>query len=231
VRLGKWLVVFVLFAATIGCDRVTKHVATDTLAGTAPKSFLADTVRLTYAENAGGFLSLGADLSEPIRTALFTLGNGIVLLGLGVLLSRTASLSWRTAGLSLFIAGGVSNWLDRLVDGRVVDFLNVGVGSLRTGVFNVADMAVMLGVALFLLPVRRQQPVAGARAMSDATQWNPRSGDLCEVVAGTHAGKSGTVKDINTSKTGHTTLTVVQKSGERFKTLAKNVVVRGKGRA
>jgi ribosomal protein S4E len=45
-------------------------------------------------------------------------------------------------------------------------------------------------------------------------------------VAGTHAGKSGTVRDINISKTGHTTITVVQKNGERFKTLAKNVVVR-----
>ena len=40
-----------------------------------------------------------------------------------------------------------------------------------------------------------------------------------------HAGKSGTVRDIKTSKTGHVTITVVQANGERFKTLAKNVVV------
>lgn len=50
-------------------------------------------------------------------------------------------------------------------------------------------------------------------------------GARCEVVAGTHAGKSGIVADINTSKTGHVTITVVQKDGVRFKTLAKNVVV------
>ena len=50
-------------------------------------------------------------------------------------------------------------------------------------------------------------------------------GDRCRVVAGTHAGKSGTVRDIQTSKTGHVTITVVQANGERFKTLAKNVVV------
>lgn len=50
-----------------------------------------------------------------------------------------------------------------------------------------------------------------------------RDGDHCIVTAGTHAGKSGTVRDINVSKTGHTTLTVVQKNGERFKTLAKNL--------
>jgi ribosomal protein S4E len=52
-----------------------------------------------------------------------------------------------------------------------------------------------------------------------------KDGALCTVVGGTHKGKSGTVRDINTSKTGHVTITVVQKNGERFKTLAKSVVV------
>ena len=54
-------------------------------------------------------------------------------------------------------------------------------------------------------------------------------GAQCKVVGGTHAGKSGTVRDINTSKTGHITITVVQQDGVRFKTLAKNVVVSGHG--
>ena len=52
-----------------------------------------------------------------------------------------------------------------------------------------------------------------------------KDGDHCAVVGGTHKGKSGTVTDINVSKTGHMTITVVQKNGDRFKTLAKNVVV------
>lgn len=52
-----------------------------------------------------------------------------------------------------------------------------------------------------------------------------RDGDSCSVVGGVHAGKSGTVRDIHTSKTGHMTLTVEQKNGERFKTLAKNVAL------
>ena len=53
-----------------------------------------------------------------------------------------------------------------------------------------------------------------------------KDGDRCEVVGGTHVGKSGTVRDVNTSKTGHVTITVEQRNGERFKTLAKNVVVK-----
>jgi ribosomal protein S4E len=52
---------------------------------------------------------------------------------------------------------------------------------------------------------------------------NVRDGAKCTVVAGTHKGKSGTVRDVNTSKTGHVTVTVVQENGDRFKTLAKNV--------
>lgn len=52
-----------------------------------------------------------------------------------------------------------------------------------------------------------------------------KDGDTCKVIAGTHAGKSGTVRDINTSKTGAITITVVQANGVRFKTLAKNVSV------
>ena len=50
-------------------------------------------------------------------------------------------------------------------------------------------------------------------------------GSLCKVIGGTHLGKSGTVRDINTSKTGHITITVVQANGVRFKTLAKNVEI------
>lgn len=52
-----------------------------------------------------------------------------------------------------------------------------------------------------------------------------KDGNQCEVIAGTHKGKSGTVRDINTSKTGYITITVEQKNGVKFKTLAKNIVI------
>lgn len=58
------------------------------------------------------------------------------------------------------------------------------------------------------------------------TNQGPRdlkNGERCTVIGGTHKGKSGTVADLNISKTGHVTITVVQANGERFKTLARNV--------
>ena len=61
--------------------------------------------------------------------------------------------------------------------------------------------------------------------MDSNTLGQLKDGDTCKVVAGTHAGKSGIARDLNISKTGHMTITVVQENGVRFKTLAKNVVV------
>jgi len=61
--------------------------------------------------------------------------------------------------------------------------------------------------------------------MKNNTPKKLKDGDHCMVIGGTHAGKSGTVRDIKTSKTGHLTITVEQKNGVRFKTLGKNVVI------
>ena len=55
--------------------------------------------------------------------------------------------------------------------------------------------------------------------MADEVQ----NGDKCEVIAGTHKGRSGTVEDWKLSKTGRATITVREENGERFKTLARNV--------
>jgi len=143
------LVLFLAVVGTIGCDRVTKHVAATTLAGSAGRSYLGDTVRIGYAENRGGFLSVGDGLAPGLRAAIFTVATGAMLLVLIVVAVRRRLSGWPALGLALFVAGGLSNWIDRVTQGRVVDFLNVGVGPLRTGVFNVADLAIMVGALVF----------------------------------------------------------------------------------
>jgi signal peptidase II len=133
---------------TIGCDRVTKQVAATALAGVPVRSYLGDMVRLSYAENAGAFLSLGATLPHAMRQLLFIGGTGATLGILGLFAWHYRWKGWLALGVTLFVAGGVSNWLDRATTGHVVDFLNVGIGPLRTGIFNVADMAIMAGALL-----------------------------------------------------------------------------------
>jgi signal peptidase II len=150
-RTGARLALFVAVVATIGCDHVTKHIATVALAGAPGRSYMADTIRLEYVENPGGFLSLGDNLPSAARFALFTIATGLMLLILAGAAVRFRWHGWLLVGTALILAGGASNWVDRVARGSVVDFINVGVGPLRTGIFNVADVAVMLGGAVLLL--------------------------------------------------------------------------------
>jgi signal peptidase II len=149
------LVVLLIALLTIGCDQVTKRLAVAHLAGTARHSYLADTLRLEYSENTGAFLGAGAQWPEVVRVAVFTLGTGLVLLALGAALVRGRWSPVQRLGLVLLWAGGISNLADRALHGRVVDFLNVGVAGLRTGIFNVADVAILFGVALALVTAKR----------------------------------------------------------------------------
>jgi signal peptidase II len=141
-------VLLLLLVGTVGCDRVTKRVAADVLSDTAPRTYVSGMIRLEYAENTGGFLGLGTGWSQEARTAVFSVGNTILLLALILVALREGWSGPSLVGLTLFVAGGASNLFDRVVQGSVVDFVNVGVGTLRTGLFNVADVAIMLGMIL-----------------------------------------------------------------------------------
>jgi signal peptidase II len=145
------LLPLVLLLLTVGCDRATKYLAVVHLEGTSPRSYLHNTVRLEYAENTGAFLSLGANLPDGIRMALLTVGVSLLLIVVAFLAIRRKWTGIPLAGVALMWGGGASNLIDRAANGSVVDFLNVGVGSLRTGIFNVADIAVMLGAVLIVI--------------------------------------------------------------------------------
>jgi signal peptidase II len=148
-----------LLAATAGCDRVTKHYAMLTLAGEPTHSYLGDTVRLDYHENPGGFLSTGADWDRPTRTAVFQVANGTFLLIALIMAYRHKWSRLAAIGLILFVAGGLSNLIDRVAIGTVIDFVNIGIGPLRTGIFNVADVAILAGAGLLAFDHRRARQV------------------------------------------------------------------------
>jgi signal peptidase II len=156
-RFARMVTLLLVVGATIACDRFTKDAAAGHLAGRPRLSLAADSIRLEYAENRGGFLSLGADLSPTLRIALFNVGTTALLAGLGVWVFRRALGGSVALGPALLWAGGVANVADRIGRGRVIDFLNLGVGGLRTGIFNVADVAITAGVLLVLLELRERR--------------------------------------------------------------------------
>ena len=166
-RIRLILAGLILFSC-IGCDRVTKNIASQILQHSPPQSFLADTVRLEYVLNPGGFLSLGNNLPDDVRSWIFIGLNSCMMLALCAYLLLNLHISFAVfVSLIFVLAGGVGNQIDRILNnGLVIDFINLGVGPLRTGVFNVADMAVTFGAITAVFFSLRQN----AAKPSDASE-------------------------------------------------------------
>jgi signal peptidase II len=150
-RFKRSLLVLLLFIFCVGCDQLTKDVAHQYLAIKPPQSWFYDTVRLHYAENTGAFLSLGGDLSERVRVFLLQVFPALCLVALAMVLFAQQLPLPTAIAWSLVLSGGLGNLLDRIMnEGRVIDFMNLGIGPLRTGIFNVADVFITTGVVLLV---------------------------------------------------------------------------------
>jgi len=150
--LRKIILIVTISFVCVGCDQFTKTVATENLQQAGRTSYLNDTVRLEYTENTGAFLGLGKSLPKAQRTLLFTIFAGAILFALLIYILFNTALNFiPIVGLTLIFSGGIGNLIDRVINnGAVVDFLNIGIGSLRTGIFNIADVALMIGVGIYL---------------------------------------------------------------------------------
>lgn len=159
-KIKRILMLLFVLISCVGCDQATKFVARQTLATAPVQEYAGGLFRFVYAENPGAFLSLGATLSEEARFWIFVVIAGLLLTGVGIFALRFLQQTplQVIVAIALVIGGGLGNLIDRIVhDGRVVDFMQVGFPWLRTGVFNVADMAIMTGVGLMLLTTLRSQ--------------------------------------------------------------------------
>lgn len=156
------VLVLLVLCLCLGCDQATKAAAKNYLAASLPISLVGGMVRLQYIQNPGAFLSFGADLSRSLRFWLFTTLVGVLLIWilLFIVFSGKMRPGVITAG-SLIVGGGSSNLFDRLVNhGAVVDFMNIRVGNLSTGVFNLADVTITVGVGLLLFSSFHRRKVA-----------------------------------------------------------------------
>jgi signal peptidase II len=163
----KALTIGLVLCACVGCDQVTKDVAEVHLPSAHSLSLLGGVLQFRYSTNTGAFMGLGARLPSAVRFWALIVLVGIALAAMLRFLwvSQEMRDGATILGLSLVIGGGFSNLVSRLRHGgAVVDFVSVGVGSLRTGIFNLADVAIMVGAGILLawglflrdtLPARR----------------------------------------------------------------------------
>ncbi len=174
-RKARMITLAVLLVSLVGCDQASKQYATTHLQHTElnPLTYLGSTFEIRYARNDGAFLSLFSSLPEGIRFWLLTVMNAVILTGVALfLVSRRQLDRLSFIALALLLAGGIGNLIDRIwLDGVVIDFMVVdladhtGIPWLRTGIFNVADMAITAGF-LLLLPqlFRKERPHECAEA-------------------------------------------------------------------
>ncbi len=129
-------------------DQVAKYLVRHNLDLYATVPVVGDFFRLTYVENSGIVFGIKVGGALPLFTVLSIAATILILYYF--YRERTNHLGIRIS-LALVLGGAIGNLIDRLFFGRVVDFLDFGLGKYRFFVFNVADSAVTVGVVLFLL--------------------------------------------------------------------------------
>lgn len=152
-----WAALAALVVGLIGCDVGTKEAATRSLRGRAPHGLVAGVLDLRYTENHDTAFNLNERLGLSPTAPVLALA-ALSMLGVALALwwhMRRRPLAEHVP-LALVVAGAVGNLVDRVRLGYVVDFIHVR----HWPVFNVADVAVVVGVALFLLQGMRRRPAA-----------------------------------------------------------------------
>ena len=146
----------------ISWDRASKELAKEHLKDKAPITYFHDTFRFQYVENTGAALSLGDSLPKAASFRLLSILPLALLLFMGgYAIKRSDEMSKaKLFAFALIIAGGLGNIYDRIVyDRHVTDFMNMGIGDLRTGIFNFADVCVTAGAILMLLSFKKKVDV------------------------------------------------------------------------
>lgn len=166
----KWIIVITVFGINLIIDQVSKVLARLHLEYLVSTSYFSDFLRIIYVENTGVALSFGSDWSPAVRFLLFNILVLIILILLIVYLFRTfhEQTVLKLVAFALILSGGVGNLIDRFLrEGAVTDFLNVGIGSFRTAIFNWADFCVTSGLLILLtlsfietIRVKREEPTA-----------------------------------------------------------------------
>ena len=145
------LLLLLTIFATIICDQATKYWARQTLTYHDEIPVIGRYFVLIRTENSGAFLSLGDSAPYYIRITFLTILPCLVLvLGLYYLMRSKENARLMAFGIALALGGGMGNLYDRIVHGSVTDFMYMDFTFARTGIFNVADVAIMIGMAFIL---------------------------------------------------------------------------------
>ncbi len=148
----KYVLLLFLITLNVGCDQVSKIIVRQQVDYNENISLIKNHLTLTKVENSGAFLSIGDELPEAVRFIALSLFPIFVLsFGLYYLFNQEDLPISTQLGMCCLLGGGIGNIYDRIKFGSVTDFLHIDFGLFSTGVFNFADISIMLGIGLLLI--------------------------------------------------------------------------------
>ncbi|NHF59254.1 signal peptidase II [Flavobacteriaceae bacterium TP-CH-4] len=148
--LKRWGIVFLVFL-NIGCDQISKEIVRKRVNPSDYIQLIDDHFILTNVENTGAMLGFGDTLPPILKIILLQILPVLVLMILLVRVFRKTNMDqWLIVAFAFIIGGGIGNLIDRIAYGSVTDFLQINLGVFRTGIFNMADVSVTMGVLLLL---------------------------------------------------------------------------------
>jgi signal peptidase II len=155
-----------LFIGVVALDQACKSFIKHSMTLGQSIPVLGDSVRLTFVENDG--IAFGLHVKNA---ALFTAFSIIACVFIvAYLWSQRKEGNWIKSALILILGGAVGNVIDRVAYGRVVDFVDVGIRTVRWPVFNVADSAVVIGMGILIVLMileEKSKPAAKADASAE----------------------------------------------------------------
>ncbi len=147
----NYILTVVVLSLNVSCDQISKKIVRDTIQYEDKIPF-GDHVIFTNVENSGAFLSFGQSLPKTLKVIAFKIFPAIMLVALTVLIFMKRDISTlRTIGAGFFLGGGIGNIYDRLSYGAVTDFIRIHIAGFHTGIFNMADVSILIGCCLIFL--------------------------------------------------------------------------------
>lgn len=145
----KIVLISIIVLFNIAVDQISKTIVRNNLDHTETIHVIKDTIMLKKAENTGAALGIGANLPSDLKIIYFQILPIIFLVFLfRMIIIETDITKVTTIGIAFAIGGGVGNILDRILYGSVTDFIIIKIGVLETGIFNFADLSVIIGIVL-----------------------------------------------------------------------------------
>lgn len=151
-RLSKLFISIFIILCNISCDQITKEQARANICEQEVINVVEDNFILTKVENTGAALSLGNNLSPNLKILFLQLMPIVVLIFMFIYIIRVPNISkLNLFAFSFVIGGGLGNIYDRILYGSVTDFMYLKFGLLHTGIFNMADVSIVIGTILLLI--------------------------------------------------------------------------------